>query len=125
MRRNDRDGAGASRFLRGEVGPGDLRDVQEHCRAIAHECITRGCDRVLIVGASGPDSWNHVAVKDVFYSLAIAGVPDDFRIALVPSSPELAPVYDAAVAYAKLRGIAARRFETEEAATKWLESELA
>jgi hypothetical protein len=114
------DAPDAPKVFRGEVGPGDLRHVQEHYRGLAHQCISEGWQRALIVGHPGHDAWTHVVVKDVVYSMAIAGVPQGFRLALVSSSLELAQVYEAAVAYAGLRGIDARRCATEEEAMKWL-----
>ena len=50
----------------------------------------------------------------------LAGVPADFRLALVAKSATLIAVYDAAVVEAGRLGLQARRFQTEEEAKRWL-----
>jgi len=52
----------------------------------------------------------------------LAGVPADFRLALVAKSATLIAVYDATVVEAGRLGLDARRFTTEEDAERWLKS---
>jgi hypothetical protein len=108
-------------YMRGDVQSGSLNETQERYRGLAHQCISQRHDRVMIVGSPGNDAWAHVVVKDVIYSIAVAGVPEGFRLALVSGSPELAAIYDAAAAYAKLRGLDVKRYSDEASAAQWLD----
>jgi len=109
-------------FLRASVGPGLADEVQECYRALAGACITRACNRVLVIGHATLDPFYHLAGRDALRSIALAGVPADFRLALVPMAAGLIAVYDAAVVEAGRLGLQARRFITEEEARRWLES---
>jgi hypothetical protein len=109
-------------FLRATVGPGLADEVQECYRWFANECLTRQCSRVLIIGIATIDPFYHLAGRDALRSLALAGVPKDFRLALVAKSATLIAVYDAAVVEAGRLGLEARRFQTEEEAERWLKS---
>ena len=110
------------RYLRASVGPGLAEEVQECYRALATECVLRQCSRVLVVGHATADPFYHLAGRDALRSIALAGVPADFRLALVAKSPMLIAVYDAAVVEAGRLGLDARRFITEEEAERWLRS---
>jgi hypothetical protein len=109
-------------WLRARVGPGLADVVQECYRALANVCLTRQCTRVLVLGISQFDAFDHLAGRDALRSLALAGVPADFRLALVALTPDLIAVYDAAVLEAERLGIDARRFMVEADAERWLES---
>jgi len=106
--------------LRVQVGPGLPDEVQECYRAIANECVTRGCERLLIVGSSTIDAFSHLALRDVLRAMAVVGLPDPFRLATVAETANLIAVYDAAVVEAARLGIESRRFMTEEDALRWL-----
>lgn len=106
--------------LRVTVGPALSDEVQECYRAVANECLTRGCERVLVVGNALLDAFSHLALRDVLRSMALAGVTPGFRLALVAETPNLIAVYDAAVVEAARLGIEARRFMAEEEASGWL-----
>ena len=109
-------------YLRATVGPGLADEVQECYRALATACITRGCRRLLVIGQATLDPFYHLAGRDALRSIALAGVPADFRLALVAASAGLIAVYDAAVVEAGRLNLEARRFITEEDARRWLES---
>jgi hypothetical protein len=110
------------RYLRATVGPGLADEVQECYRSLATECLVRQCNRVLVIGIATVDPFYHLAARDALRSLALAGVPADFRLALVAKSATLIAVYDAAVVEAGRLGLDARRFITEEDAERWLRS---
>ena len=110
------------RYLRATVGPGLADEVQECYRALANTCLTRQCSRVLVIGIATIDPFYHLAGRDALRSIALAGVPADFRLALVAKSAMLIAVYDAAVVEAGRLGLQARRFQTEEEAERWLRS---
>jgi hypothetical protein len=111
----------AEHFLRCAVGPGRPQEIQECYRALAAECLLRKGKPLLIVGASGGgDSFVHLAGRDSLRAIALAGVPPEFRLALVASDADMIAVYDAAVVEAARVGIVARRFHSEEQAAAWL-----
>jgi hypothetical protein len=120
-----RQGAGCDirqhrQWLRARVGPGLADEVQECYRALANECLTRQCERVLVLGVSQFDAFDHLAGRDALRSLALVGVPRGFRLAFVALTPDLIAVYDAAVLEAERLRIEARRFVDEADAERWL-----
>ena len=112
----------AERYLRATVGPGLADEVQECYRWLANECLVRQCNRMLVIGIATIDPFYHLAGRDALRSIALAGVPADFRLALVAKSATLIAVYDAAVIEAGRLGLDARRFQSEEEAERWLKS---
>jgi len=84
------------------------------------ECLRGGCHRILVVGSASFDPSAHLAGRDALRSLALAGVPDDFRIAFVALTPNLVGVYDDTVMEADRLGLEARRFGAEAEAKRWL-----
>jgi hypothetical protein len=108
--------------LRVAVGPALPDEVQECYRAFANECVTGGCNRVLIIGNAKIDAFSHLALRDVLRAMALAGVPERFRVAVVAATANLIAVYDTAVVEAGRLGIDVRRFMTEEEAARWLQS---
>jgi hypothetical protein len=106
--------------LRVTVGPALPDEVQECYHAVANQCVTHGCERVLIIGNARLDAFSHLALRDVLRSMALAGMPAGFRLALVAATPNLIAVYDAAVVEGQRLGIEARRFMAEEEAEGWL-----
>jgi hypothetical protein len=106
--------------LRACVGPGLAHEVQACYRAIAAECLQRKCTRALILGEAKVDPFYHLALRDTLRSIALAGVSDDFRLAVVALTPGLIAVYDAAVIEAQRLGLEARRFMSEPDAQSWL-----
>lgn len=109
-------------WLRVSVGLALADEVQACYRNAAMECLRGHCDRVLVVGHAKFDPMAHLAGRDALRSLAIAGVPDGFRLALVALSPNLVRIYDDAVQEAGRRGLEARRFDSEAEAESWLGS---
>jgi hypothetical protein len=106
--------------VRASVGPGLASEVQERYRTIINECLQQQATRALIVGRANVDAFNHLALRDALRSMSVAGLPPEFRIALVAETPDLIAVYDAAVVEAGRCGIVARRFKTVEEAERWL-----
>jgi hypothetical protein len=109
-------------YMRATVGPGLADEVQECYRTLANECVVRQCARVLVIGMATIDPFYHLAGRDALRSVALAGVPAHFRLALVAKSASLIAVYDSAVVEAGRLGLEARRFITEEEAQIWLQS---
>lgn len=111
------------RWLRARVGPGLADEVQECYRAVAGRCLTRRYARVLILGISQFDAFDHLAARDMLRSLSLAGLPPDFRIAFVALTPDLIAIYDTAVLEAERFDMEARRFGSEAEAELWLASQ--
>ena len=107
-------------WLRVRVGQGLADEIQACYRQAATECLRGTCRRILVVGAATFDPQAHLAGRDALRSLALAGVPPDFRLALVASTSNLVAIYDAAVVEADRLGLEARRFGTEAGAEQWL-----
>jgi hypothetical protein len=108
--------------LRAIVSSRRAQDVQRCYQAVAEECIRHQYSRVLVIGRSGDDAFVHLAGRDALRSVALAGVPPGFRLALVAETADLIAVYDAAVIEAGRCGLQARRFTSEEDAVCWLAS---
>ena len=106
--------------MRVRVGPGLAAEIQECYRQAAMECLRGGCHRILVLGNASFDPTAHLAGRDALRSLALAGVPANFRLALVALSPNLVGIYDDAVLEADRLGLEARRFGDEAEAQRWL-----
>jgi hypothetical protein len=112
----------AQLYLHCAVGPGQPHEIQECYRTLAAEVLLRKGKPVLVVGASGGDSFVHLAGRDSLKALSVAGVPSSFRLAFVAATPDMIAIYDSAVVEAARCGIQAKRFRTEEEAEAWLRS---
>lgn len=110
----------AQGYIRVAVGPGLATQVQECYRAFVNECLQRASTRALVVGTSRFDEFQHLALRDALRSMALAGLPAGFRLALVATTPNLIAIYDAVLIEGVRHGIEARRFPSEEAAVRWL-----
>jgi hypothetical protein len=109
-------------YIRGEVGHGLAVEVQKCYRHFVHECLQRKSTRALIIGQAKWDAFYHLALRDALRSMAMAGLPKGFRLALVAGTPDLIAVYDAALMEALRLGIEAKRFQSEAEAVAWLTS---
>lgn len=107
-------------WLRVSVGLALADEVQACYRSAAMECLHGHCERVLVVGDAKFDPMAHLAGRDALRSLALAGVPEGFRLALVALSPNLVRIYDDAVQEAGRLGLKAQRFDSEADAERWL-----
>jgi hypothetical protein len=110
----------AEGHIRLAVGPGLATQVQECYRAFVNECLQRHCTRALVVGTARIDEFQHLALRDALRSMALAGLPAEFRLALVAMTPNLIAIYDAVVIEGGRHGIEVRRFPSEEEAARWL-----
>ena len=110
-------------WLRARVGPGLAEEIQKCYRTLANDCLRNRCLRILILGISQFDAFDHLALRDALRSLALAGVAVEFRLALVALTPDLIAIYDTVVLEAERLDIEARRFGTEAEAEIWLASQ--
>ena len=107
-------------FAAARVGPGQASEIQKCYQDWACACVAEGCRGALLVGASDGDAFPHLAARDAIASIALAGTPAGFRIAVVAGNAALIVVYDAVVVAARRHGIDARRFQDEKGALHWL-----
>ena len=107
-------------WLRVSVGPGLADGVQECYRRAAMECLRGNCRRILVLGQASFDPSAHLAGRDALHSLALAGVPNEFRLALVALTPNLVAIYDEVVLQAGRLGLEVRRFGSRPEAERWL-----
>ena len=109
-------------YVRASVGPGSAGEIQQCYQDWACACLRGEYRRALLVGTSRGDEFAHLAARDAIASMALAGMPAQFRLAVVARNVLLIAVYDAVVVAARRHGIDARRFQEEKEAVQWLAS---
>ena len=107
-------------YVRADVGPGHAGEIQKCYEDWACACLSGKYRRALLVGTSQGDEFAHLAARDAIASMAVAGIPAEFRLAVVARNVLLINVYDAVVVAARRHGIDARRFQEEKEALQWL-----
>lgn len=107
-------------YVRADVGPASAGEIQQCYQDWAYACLGGQYRRALLVGTSRGDEFAHLAARDAIASMALAGIPSQFRLAVVAHSVLLIAVYDAVVVAARRHGIDGRRFQEEEEAVQWL-----
>lgn len=110
--------------VRASVGRGHAHEIQECYGDWARACLSGGARCGLLVGASDGDAFVHLAARDAIASMALAGLPSGFRIAVIALNAPLIAIYDTVVVAALRRGIEARRFQDEASASAWLSPQL-
>jgi|SRR5688572_19061399 len=109
-----------SGYLVLEFGRITPHELGEGYRAFAVLCIEKQFRRVLIL-AGEADSAGDRALRVAVTMMLLAGIPQDFRLALVTASAEVAATYHAAPRDLCAAGVAARLFDNEQDASRWLE----
>jgi len=107
-------------YVRADVGPGHAGEIQQCYQDWACACLSGKYQRALLVGTSQGDEFAHLAARDAIASMAVAGIPAEFRLGVVARNVLLITIYDAVVVAARRHGIDARRFQDEEEAVRWL-----
>ena len=97
----------------------DARDFAAMCRALAVTCIESEIKRVLI-DATGCEPEGAHAVRDAFTVMALAGIPDGLRVAIVASGPLHLFLAGVTRDLTRLR-INAKLFGVADAAADWLD----
>ena len=106
--------------LRVEFGYVTVSEIAELYRALAVACVERQTTRVLIV-AGDDEPEGERALRDALTIMVLAGLPEDFRLALVATLPRVAHTYGNAERDFNAAGINTRLFETEQEAARWLD----
>ena len=107
-------------YVRADLGPGHAGELQKCYEDWACACLSGKYRRALLVGASQGDEFAHLAARDAIASMALAGNPAEFRLAVVARNVLLIAIYDAVVVAARRHGMDARRFQDEKEALQWL-----
>lgn len=110
----------SSGHLRVEFGYVTVSEIAELYRALAVACVERQVTRVLIV-AGDDEPEGERALRDALTIMVLAGLPEDFRLALVAALPRVAQTYAVTQRDFIAAGIATRVFQTEQEAARWLE----
>ncbi len=103
-----------------EFGRMTPHELGELYRAFAVLCIEKQFRRALIL-AGDDDRAGDRALRVAVTMMLLAGIPRDFRLALVTASAEVAATYHAAPSDICAAGVAARLFDSRQDATHWLE----
>jgi len=106
--------------LRVEFGYVTVSEIAELYRTLAVTCIERQLARVLIVAGDEDPAGEH-ALRDALTTMVLAGIPRDFRLALVAALPRVAQTYAVTQRDFNAAGIKTRVFENEEDAARWLD----
>ena len=102
-----------------EFGRMTAHELGELYRSFAVLCIEKQFRRALIL-AGDPDRAGEQALRVAATMMLLAGIPRDFRLALVTASAEVAATYHVARRDLCAAGIAARLFDGEQDALRWL-----
>lgn len=111
-----------SGYLRAEFGYSTATEIAELYRALAVTCVQRQIARVLIV-AGDDEPAAETSLRDALTTMILAGIPEDFRLALVIALPRVAWAYGKTRRDLEAAGITTRLFENEEDAARWLDGE--
>jgi hypothetical protein len=106
-------------YLLVEVGRGTVTEVAEIYRSLAYVCVKQQLKRVL-VKAADDDAAGERALRDCFATMLLAGIPSDFRLALVAATVQIGARYRLAQHDLALVKVDAKIFDSEEDAVRWL-----
>ena len=105
--------------LRAEFGRGTTTEIDELFRELAVMCVQKQYRRVLVVARDdGPAGES--ALRDALTVMVLAGIPSDFRLAVVAPSDRLEFAYRNTQRDLCAAGITTRVFEREDDARLWL-----
>lgn len=107
-------------YVRVEFGYVTVTEISELFRALAVTCVHRQVRRVLIV-AGDHEPAGERSLRDALTTMVLAGIPDDFRLALVTALPKTAQTYRNSQRDFNAAGITTRLFDNEDEALSWLE----
>lgn len=108
-------------YVRVEFGYVTVTEISALFRALAVTCVERQVTRVLII-AGDDEPAGERSLRNALTTMILAGIPDDFRLALVTALPRTAQTYRNTQRDFNAAGIKARLFGSEDDALLWLES---
>ena len=112
-------------YVRVDFGGCNAFELSETYRRFANLCIGKEVNRALLkAGDEDPDA--HRALRAAIAAMAHAeAIPQDFKLALIPSTPPIAAFYREAQAALRAGGLNAWVFATVHEAVEWLEGRAA
>ncbi len=110
-----------SGYLRAESGFGTTTEIAELYRALAVTCVQEQITRVLIIAGDDDPAGEH-ALRNALVVMVLAGLPAEFKLALVAASDRVEATYRNAQRDLCAAGMTARLFDSEDDATRWLGS---
>ena len=108
-------------YVRVDFGSCNAAELPEVYQAFASFCLDRKATRALL--KAGDDFPNgHYALREALTTMAqFAGIPADFKLALLPSTRPVEAVYREAQVHLRASGLNAWVFTAEDEAVDWLE----
>lgn len=103
-----------------EYGRSSAQELGELYRDFAVLCVEKQYRQALVLAGEDRRAGEQ-ALRCAVTMMLLAGIPGDFRLALVAASTDVAAAYRLAQRDLCAAGIAARLFETEQDAARWLE----
>jgi hypothetical protein len=104
--------------LRVDAGNETADDIAAIYRDVAVLCIEKQVRRVLV--KPGEDPLGERYLRNALTTMVLAGLPAEFRIALVAETPRIAARYRTTENDLCLAGIHAKIFDAEDTAMRWL-----
>ena len=109
----------AAGCLRAEFGPGTTTEIDELFRELAVMCVQKQYRRVLVIARDrGPAGES--ALRDALTVMVLAGIPSDFRLAVVAPTDRVEFEYRNTQRDLCAAGVNTRVFEREDDARRWL-----
>ena len=106
--------------LRVEFGYCTVTEIAGLFRSVAVSCVQRQISRVLLI-AGDDDPAGERALRDALTIMVLAGIPADFRLALVIALRRALAIYGNTERDLNAAGIKTRLFGTEQEAVRWLD----
>jgi hypothetical protein len=106
-------------YVRASLGPVNANGLVERCRLVAERCVREGAlGAVLFIEGGKP---HYIAMRKAIRAMVIAGVRDNFRMALVAGTPEDYRTCKYIEAVAARCALQAKVFLDEAQALSWLD----
>ena len=102
-----------------DCGHADLAEMAQTCRELAAQCLNRDANRVLVL-ANGCNPEAHLALRNVFTTMLLAGIPTGFRLALVTDVPRVRALFADLERDLLILRVSAKAFSDENEAVEWL-----
>ena len=103
-----------------KYGPSSAQELGVLYRDFAVLCVEKQYRQALVVAGEDRRAGEQ-ALRCAVTMMLLAGIPRDFRLALVAASAQVAAAYSAAQRDLCSAGCVARVFESEQDATRWLD----
>ena len=103
-----------------KYGPSTAQELGDLYRDFAVLCVEKQYRQALVVAGEEQHAGEQ-ALRCAVTMMLLAGIPRDFRLALVAASTNVAAAYRRAQRDLCAAGVAAELFDSEQDATSWLE----